>query len=156
MIVFEKAPLQFRIILPVLWYGFIFFLTELPFAAGNNTKDTIAEIISKNTNPDFNSYVLTEKLNFVFRSSAHFFMFGIQATLIYWLIKPDFYYHKQTYWLVAVIAIAVLGGLDEFHQSFVPERRPRVIDVGIDISGAIILLFSALWLKCKILNSRPN
>ncbi|MBC7390982.1 MAG: VanZ family protein [Opitutaceae bacterium] len=153
MISFEKTPLYFRLILPVLWYGFIFFLTELPFASGNNTKDAIGEIIIKVTDQDFNPYILTEWLNLIFRSSAHFFMFGIQAIFVYFLLKSDFNFNRKIFWLVSVGAIAVLGGLDEFHQSLVPERRPRFIDVCIDISGAVTLLYSALCLKYRYIQT---
>ena len=153
MISFEKTSLHLRFILPVLWYGFIFFLTELPFASGNNTKNAIGEIIVKITEKDFNPYTLTEWLNFIFRSSAHFFMFGVQAILVYFLLKSDFNFNRKIFWLVAVGAIAVLGGLDEFHQSMVPGRVPRFIDVCIDISGAVTLLYGALCLKYRYIQT---
>ena len=151
MITLEKTPLLLRILLPVLWYGFIFFLTELPYASGNNTRDTFSELIEK-TQPGIDAFTIANKVNFVFRTSAHFFMFGILANLIYFLLKPDFKFNKRIYWFVVIILISILGGLDEFHQSFKPGRQPRIEDVLIDCSGAIALLFTTLWLKCRYLS----
>ncbi|MBC7388014.1 MAG: VanZ family protein [Opitutaceae bacterium] len=153
MIAFEKTPFYLRLILPVLWYGFIFFLTELPLASGNRTRDAISDVVYKNAPADIDLFVIIERINFVFRSSAHFFMFGIQSILIYFLFKPDFNFNKTIYLLVAFVAIGILGGLDEFHQSFVPGRVPRIIDVCIDISGAFFLLYSALWLKYRYIQA---
>ena len=155
MITLEKTPLLLRILLPVLWYGFIFFLTELPYAAGSNTRDTISEIIEKNQ-PGLDTFTIANRINFAFRTSAHFFMFGILANLVYFSLKPDFNFNKRTYWLVVIVIIGILGGLDEFHQSFKPGRQPRIEDVLIDCSGAVALLFSALWLKCRYLSKYLN
>ena len=42
-------------------------------------------------------------------------------------------------WALYTLLIAVAyGGLDEFHQSFVPMREARVRDVFIDATGAVL------------------
>ena len=156
MIAFEKTPLYIRIILPVLWYGFIFFLTELPFADGNNTRDAISNALSKSKIENIDTFEVSGIIDAIFRSSAHFSMFGIQSILMFFLIKPSFKFDKKVFWTVGVIIIGILGTMDEFHQSFVPERKPRIEDVLIDISGGLILLYSTLWLKSRYFNNYQN
>jgi len=52
-------------------------------------------------------------------------------------------------WALWTLVIAVLyAGLDEFHQSFVPYREPRVRDVMIDGLGAVVAQV-AVWIYAQ-------
>ena len=46
---------------------------------------------------------------------------------------------------MSVLLCLLFGTLDEVHQMFVASRHPRVTDVLLDVSGAI-LMAAALWL----------
>jgi VanZ family protein len=54
---------------------------------------------------------------------------------------------KKAPWLAWGLCI-LYAATDEFHQSFVPGRSARVMDVGIDTLGALLGLLPALiWLR---------
>lgn len=59
----------------------------------------------------------------------------------------------QLSWAIWTLMVAVAyAGLDEWHQSFVPVREPRVRDVLIDGLGAL-LAQTAVWAYAKIRRS---
>lgn len=56
--------------------------------------------------------------------------------------------------LVLAFALAIIyAASDEFHQSFVPGRGSKILDVGIDSIGALIGLFPPIlrWISRKSL-----
>ena len=72
----------------------------------------------------------------VLRKLAHFSEYLILAVLIanvcaQWGMKG-----RKMVW-IAVCASALYAGLDEWHQSFVGGRTPKLMDVGIDSLGAL-------------------
>lgn len=75
-------------------------------------------------------------LHTVLRKLAHFSEYLILAVLIanvcaQWGMKG-----RKMVW-IAVCASALYAGLDEWHQSFVGGRTPKLMDVGIDSLGAL-------------------
>lgn len=46
--------------------------------------------------------------------------------------------------LVALGCVTVLGGIDELHQAFVPDRSGRVADVALDAAGGALAIGAAL------------
>jgi VanZ family protein len=53
-------------------------------------------------------------------------------------------------WALITLIIAVsYAGLDEWHQSFVPVREPRVRDVLIDSTGALLAQV-LVWIYAKL------
>jgi VanZ family protein len=54
-----------------------------------------------------------------------------------------FRFRKETPWLA--LGFCILYAIsDEIHQSFVPGRSPRALDVGIDTLGALVGLLPAM------------
>jgi VanZ family protein len=51
---------------------------------------------------------------------------------------------KKAPWLALGLCI-LYAAMDEFHQSFVPGRGPRVLDVGIDTLGVLLGLLPAMF-----------
>jgi len=49
--------------------------------------------------------------------------------------------------LFTMLAVAALGGLDEWYQSTVPRRMPEVLDWVADVSGGLLGAASYLMLK---------
>jgi VanZ family protein len=45
---------------------------------------------------------------------------------------------------------------DEFHQSFVPGRSSRLLDIGIDGTGALIGLLATRWFTQSALRRQTN
>jgi len=90
-----------------------------------------------------NSYAV----DFFFKKSAHFIEYGILSILIY----------RATKNLKLSIILSILyAASDEFHQSFVPGREPRVRDVIIDAVGSVtgVLIWNKLYLKTKLKQSK--
>lgn len=53
--------------------------------------------------------------------------------------------------LLSILTASIYGGLDEFHQRFVPGRSPEIFDIFFDIMGS---LSGALLSAYKEKNSR--
>lgn len=45
--------------------------------------------------------------------------------------------------LVALALVALLGGIDELHQAFVPDRTGRLADVALDAAGGALAIAGA-------------
>ena len=143
---FSKVPFYVRLLLPILWYGLIYFLTELPVAGNYYT----AKVFNDATAPVYTRTVkekadpiyinpLADVLNTAFRVGSHLFVFGVLAVLFYFLTQPTLLFNKRKFWITLLI-VTVLGILDEVHQTFVPGRMGVPIDVLKDSVGAIIFL----------------
>ena len=151
---FSKVSFYIRLILPILWYGLIFYITEQPEADSLSTQLAMEELHSKVNetvqlaeiwlfNPEF--------WNGVLRIGSHLFLFGILGILFYYLIEPNLRFNKKTF-LISIFLVALFGISDEVHQSFVPGRFPMPIDVLKDIAGAIVFIL----LGCKIIKHKTN
>jgi VanZ family protein len=81
------------------------------------------------------------------RKSGHLLEYGLLALGLYYGLR------MRGWKAVAIILICVLlfALSDEFHQSFVPGRSDRLLDVGIDVLGAVI----GLWVG-KIIRSHQK
>jgi len=106
---------------PALWAGLIFWFSSLPTTPTN----------------------MVYWQDFVVKKSAHIFEYGILTILIYRALKESgFSKRKAAIW--SVLAAAMYGAADEFHQSFTPGREPRFRDVIFDTIGASLAIFS-IW-----------
>ena len=96
-------------------------------------------------------------MHFAIRKLAHITEFGLFSITVFHGIRAG----RSGWsfkWALATLAIAVAyASLDEWHQSFVPLREPRVRDVAIDAFGALLaqalVWFYAQW---KGFSSRPQ
>jgi VanZ family protein len=52
-------------------------------------------------------------------------------------------YQRKNYILLVLLLVFLYAASDEFHQSFVPGRNASLIDVIIDLLGAVIALFAS-------------
>ena len=53
-------------------------------------------------------------------------------------------------WFVAGMLLILVAALDEWHQTFVPGRTGRAVDVLVDLAGfAVLAIFSRLALRVK-------
>ena len=75
---------------------------------------------------------------------AHFVEFGLLATALLWGIRRTWPAARRSY-LMAWLATVTYGLLDEWHQSFVPNRHPDPRDVLTDALGAAFAL-GMVWI----------
>jgi VanZ family protein len=145
---FSKVPFYKRLLLPILWYGLIFYITEQPGADSLSTQLAMEELHTKVNetvqlaeiwlfNPEF--------WNGVLRIGSHLFMFGVLGILFYYLLEPSLRFNKKTF-LISILLVTLFGISDEVHQSFVPGRFPMPIDVLKDVFGSIVFILSACWI----------
>jgi len=79
--------------------------------------------------------------DFLLKKTAHFIEFGILAVLLYRAFINSGFKTKNAI-IYSVIFFVLYAISDEFHQSFIPGREPRVRDVIIDMTGGILSLYS--------------
>ena len=116
------------------WMGFLFYMSELSWS-----KD-VGELPVPSLGP-FPFWTL----EWVYHSAA----FGILATIVYGAIRASFPWRRHITTLLACTVAIVYGGLDEWHQSFVPARSAEIGDLGKDAVG----IFSAMALAHTLLPS---
>ncbi len=73
--------------------------------------------------------------------ALHSLLFGTLGFLLALLVMSDA--TRPTLWHVLMVSLLVTGygGLDEFHQSFVPGRTPDILDLAADTSGGLVSAF---------------
>jgi VanZ family protein len=54
-------------------------------------------------------------------------------------------YQRKNYILLVLLLVFLYAASDELHQSFVPGRNASLVDVGIDLVGAVIALFASRY-----------
>ena len=74
-------------------------------------------------------------LHHIIRKTAHFVEYFIFSLLILRAIRAGRHDTRLRWALAAILIVAGYASLDEFHQSFVPGRTPRIADVLLDTSG---------------------
>ncbi len=99
-------------------------------------------------------------MNYALRKCGHLFGYGalgILFTRIWLAISLKWFRNTGVQLRVisaayGVITTAVTAGLDEFHQSFLPNRSSSVDDVVLDTLGAVLLI--SAWLCLQLLDQR--
>lgn len=110
------------------WMALIFVMSAQP-ASGEQSGFVvrlIAEVFHLHPTPE-----QAVHWHHLFRKGAHFTEYAILAALTAWALPPD-----GRRWLGAWGIATAYAATDEFHQAFVPNRGPAVMDVGIDSLGA--------------------
>jgi VanZ family protein len=117
------------------WYGFITYLSHIPTSTSASTKNMVGG---------------DDSLNAAFRFCAHLGVFGVLGALVYAALQRNFTFVWVSFALTLGI-IALAGGLDEVHQSFVPGRFARLQDVATDTIGAAIALALITTVKKRVI-----
>ena len=107
--------------LPILWAGFIFFLSNQEMLPGFSTSI----------------------YDFVFKKSAHMLVYAVLYLLLFRAYqKTNGGMVTKQHYLFPILMSFIYALVDEFHQSTVPGRNPTVRDVGYDMLGvATVLLY---------------
>ncbi|WP_169801141.1 VanZ family protein [Halalkalibacter krulwichiae] len=113
----------------LIWCLGIAIATRQPFLTGDATEELVR-------NPFFDSAIV----NYFGRKFVHVAAFGLLA-LFFWLALEGKKYRYVLAWGLAT----AYGAVDEWHQSFIPERSGLFSDVLIDSAGAVLVLGAVYW-----------
>ena len=84
--------------------------------------------------------------NTLLRKAAHFTEFAALGFLLFWLFAM-----LGKGWKAALLSGVMVACIDETIQAFVPERAPRLLDVGIDslgvVTGMVLLMLGHTYWK---------
>jgi len=126
--------------LPVLaWVGLIF-IGSTDLMSAEHTSRIIGPIL-RWFNPDISPAAIVQ-VQFFVRKVAHLTEYAILAALLWRALRRGgaLRVKMSILFLTAWFVAALLAMIDEFHQSFVPSRTASLVDVMIDICGALIAL----------------
>lgn len=83
--------------------------------------------------------------DFILKKTAHIIEYGIFALLLYRALRAHETERTRAV-ILSILFASIYGATDEFHQSFIPGREPRVRDVAFDTIGASLSML-VLWKK---------
>jgi VanZ family protein len=144
---------KLRWLMTLIWAGFIFYLSTAGFGP-SFTKWLVTETLALLHLPV--SAHTFEVLHYGVRKLAHLTEYAIFSLLIYasFLDAPDFEWRPRL--ALRSVALAGLYSLtDEYHQSFVSNRTPKLLDCCLDTTGAAlgaVLVFG--WGRLQAMRSR--
>lgn len=145
---------RFLYIIPVvLWMLFIFYMSDKNAEASSSLSGGITEkigdvleVIRNDTPVERESFL--SSFETIIRKLAHMAEFGVLFGLVLLAVKKVSYASKRAYCYILSLVICFLYACtDEFHQLFVPGRDGNVVDVLIDMSGALICMIGGLAIK---------
>jgi VanZ family protein len=89
------------------------------------------------------------RMHTLIRKLAHVMEFGLFSIAVFYGVRGDRSGWRLKWALYTVFIAVTYAGLDEWHQSFVPLREPRVRDVVIDATGAFLAQV-LVWVYAKL------
>ena len=120
----------------VFWMGIIFKLSAQPGEQSNLLSTKVTTIIVSLAQ-QFRSDVNVLSLNYLIRKCAHFLAYLVLGIIVLFAMRRiGLTGKKGILWtLLICISYAIT---DELHQGVVPGRTPKLMDVVIDSSGALL------------------
>jgi len=103
---------------PVLWMGLIFIVSAQPTLPHH--PDTLLDLILKKV--------------------AHMMEYSVLAFLLWRALSRGRGALSRSALVTAFLVLVLYAASDEYHQTFVPGRNGRLVDVGIDAVGALMAL----------------
>lgn len=101
-------------------------------------------------------------IHLVIRKTGHFLGYGLFSLVCFrsfWLTLGDasrMLRRKVFSHLLAVLTVFVVASLDEFHQSFLPNRAGQFRDVVLDTCGAVALGLVLLLTMLAVKSASPR
>jgi VanZ family protein len=83
------------------------------------------------------------------RKFAHLMEFGVFSVSVFHGIRGPRHGWRWSWAVVTLLVAVAYAALDEWHQSFVPLREPRLRDVAIDSFGAV-LAQTLVWVYSRL------
>jgi len=104
--------------------------------------------------PAFSAHTLN-RIHTAIRKLAHVVEFGALSIAVFRGVRAERSGWKFQWAVLTLLIAAAYAGLDEWHQSFVPLREPRVRDVLIDTTGALLAQI-LVWIYAKVHRNSPS
>lgn len=129
---------RLRTWLPALaWMGVIFAMSAMPGDSSGQTSGRLVHLllsmISFLFGQDAAAQIDIETIHLLIRKGAHMTEYAILYFLYFRALRMENTAHPG---LCALLLCALYAATDEWHQSFVADRGPSVMDVAIDTLGA--------------------
>ena len=140
----------------ILWYSVIFGFSAQDGEKSGSLSGAVAEAVMKLFGGDPGGEA-RHTLEHIIRKGAHMTEFAILALLIFCAVYAWTGVKNLKAFAAAFVLTVCCAALDEFHQTFVPDRAGRAADVLIDSCGALpalSLLFFILRRKNSSINRR--
>ena len=145
------SPRRLRAWIPTLiWLCVLAFFSTDTFSA-EHTGGVLLKILHALFGTRFDEQF--QQIHFFIRKSAHFCSYGFLGALAFFSWRATF--PERPRWtlrwsLLGLLVAVIAGGLDEFHQSFVPSRGSSLHDVFIDTIVAIFFQVAiAIWISWR-------
>jgi VanZ family protein len=127
---------------PVIWMAVIFWFSTDTFSAAHT--GSILEPILRHLYPAI-SQTQVDTAHFLARKGAHFCSYAVLALLLFRAMGAGAELSWRWSWaLASFVILAAYALLDEYHQSFSPERTASIYDSLLDMTGGLAAL-SARW-----------
>lgn len=91
-----------------------------------------------------------DPISFLLQKAGHFTEYLILALVLYRALRQT-NRGRGSRWaaVLTLVAGVIFAVSDEWHQSFVPHREPRIWDVFIDSAGVLTALALSRWLEYR-------
>lgn len=130
-----------KIVLLIIWMGVIFgFSSDSGVESKKKSTDVIVkthEVLTQKELTTEQQNILVEKTVYPVRKFAHFFEYLIFGILVISLVSEYTVLNKKAI-IICLILYFLYPITDEIHQMFSDERTPKILDILVDSSGAII------------------
>lgn len=136
-----------------LWYRVIWGFSAQTAAVSGDLSDRLLWRLLETLSPAFaagdfaTQNAAVELLSFFERKAAHMFLYFVLILLLWAALLPLLRGRRRQMALSAALC-ALLAGLDELHQTFIPGRSGQLRDVAVDLTGAamaLLLTAALLW-----------
>lgn len=97
----------------------------------------------------FATFRTLNRMHTLIRKLAHLTEFGSLSIAVFYGVRGNRSGWRLSWGIYTLLIAVTYAGLDEWHQSFVPLREPRVRDVIIDATGALLAQV-LVWVYAKI------
>ena len=146
----KKLKIIICIVLILAWVICAFKFSEMDGRTSNSkSKGTIDKALTSaaeisndlgvtNVNTESNKkYAIIDKLNMPLRKCAHMAIYFMVATILLILLNNMEIEGAQKY-ILTIIIVFMYAAVDEYHQTFVPNRSGQISDVLIDVFGGVV------------------
>ncbi|HEY4602062.1 MAG TPA: VanZ family protein [Cerasibacillus sp.] len=139
-------------LLPISWMGVIFYASSQPYEK-QDIKPMMAEWLDVSFLEPYLSWIhftyhnkeisvdslgIEQFIEFIIRKGTHVTVFFILMLLFYYaMVMTTRWLFSARLWVSFLLSVAY-AGIDEYHQSFTPNRTAYIGDVIIDSIGAIL------------------
>lgn len=130
----------------IVWMGVIYMMSAMPGDVSGETSGRLVHMIlwaiSLVFGEEFAAGLPLETVHLIIRKAAHMAEYAVLFFLYRRALKLSGGKHPG---MAALFLSACYAATDEWHQSFVADRAPSVVDVFIDTLGA-----AAMWILIYI------